>query len=103
MQLKGELQWRSETFSYDCSAPGEGCATARTPAWRPSGAAAFSPPRKVRFLRVFCNLADWETAEGTPLEAVLARLPSEMAEGTRRGLGVILAATPGLSEARLDR
>ena len=54
-------------------------------------------------LRVFCNPADWETAEGTPLEAVLARLPSEMAEGIRRGLGVILAATTGLSEARLDR
>jgi hypothetical protein len=50
-------------------------------------------------LRLFCALVDWEAADGTPLTTLLARLPSEMADGIRRELGVILAGTTGLAEA----
>jgi hypothetical protein len=42
--------------------------------------------------RLFRDLIDWEAAEGTALEAVLARLPQGLALELRRALSDALAA-----------
>jgi hypothetical protein len=49
------------------------------------------PEEEARVEGLFRRLVDEEAAEGTCLEAVLARLPGEMEEALRRALHGILA------------
>lgn len=52
-------------------------AYARQAAWWHGGVA---PAEEAEALRLFVALTNWERAEGTPLEGILARLPPAMAE-----------------------
>jgi hypothetical protein len=59
-------------------------------------AASFSgplgPKGEAAAARAFRELVEWEAAQGTPLEAVLARLPQGPALELRRALSDALAA-----------
>ena len=62
--------------------------------------ASLRPEEAARLEWVFGRLVEREAARGTPLEAVLARLPDGMAQELRRHLQALLGAEASVSEPR---
>jgi hypothetical protein len=60
------------------------------------------PGDEAAVARLFCDLVDGEAAEGTPLEAMVGRLPPELDQAIRRELGALLAGERPDVEPELD-
>jgi hypothetical protein len=62
--------------------------------------ASLGPEEEVLLERLFGKLVEREAAKGTPLEAVLARLPDDMVRELRRHLHNLHGAEASVSEPR---